>query len=128
MDESTPDPEETPLKEGEKRILLPQPKGFRRGNLVFKNGVGLAVDEEPEVLIEKIKAFPKEEKFLLVTDTAYGETVALTHTALDDGLMWVGVAWVENTRPKGKEIIVPPLGTIPLNRHDRRKIERDGHL
>jgi hypothetical protein len=98
----------------EKKILLPEPEGHRRGALRFRNGGLQAVNMSPEELVEALQAFmtdPAAPPFLVVSDAQYGENLYLTRAAIDN-IDMVCVSWVKVVAPRPR-IDIAPAGAIP---------------
>jgi hypothetical protein len=109
-------------------IYVPAPEGHRRGTFHLENGAQMAIDMEPEELLEVVEAFLAGEGQLLeLRDAVYGDLVVLTRHGVEC-LTHVGVAYVKNPAPKSDRLAVVrelPAGIRPMNREQRRRARRN---
>jgi hypothetical protein len=109
-------------------IYVPAPEGHRRGTFHLENGAQMAIDMEPEELVDLVQAFlgEKATKLLALRDAVYGDLVVLTRHGVEC-LTHLGVAYVKNPAPKSDRLSVVrelPAGIPPMNREQRRRHAR----
>ena len=105
-----------------KEILLPEPEGFKRGAIRFRNG-GLQTFNcslgELREAVETFMADPKAPRFLELPDAQYGEPLYLTRTAIDN-IDLLCVSWVKKVAPRPGILTAQP-GDVPELRLHRQQ-------
>lgn len=90
-------------------IYLPQPKGHRRGAIMFRSTPLQAFDCEPEELAKQIRGFlTGDQQLLELRDAHYGEPYLLSRTAVEREMIGLVTAWVENPAPRTKRSLLVP--------------------